>query len=226
MSKLNIFKQYSLLIKHSLRIELSNFQRLFSSFLFGITILFLFSFAIGDLDSNIKMKFILSEVFLCSFLVLQLVHQRIFLSDEEDRALDILVSSPLSLSILYLAKVSLSVLLSLLIIFPFVCFMQILHGVSLVNGFFLMLMLLMIVSLSALGVLLSQMTEKAVGRDLLFPLLYFPMTVPVLLSSVQASFCYWEIQNFDGFDLWLGLLIGTCIIYITLGILLFEELIV
>lgn len=222
--KHKLLYQFFHLIRHSLRIELREAQRLLSSFLFGVSILFLFAFAVGEFPPNIKMQMVLSELFLCSFLVLQLVHQRMLASEVEDRALDILVASPLSISVLYIVKVCLSTLLSLLIIFPFIAFMQILHNVDILNVFFLGLVFLMVLALSALGVLLSQMTEKASGRDLLFPLLYFPLSVPVLLSGVQASFAYWGIQS-EGFDLWLGLLMGFCIIYITLGVLLFEELV-
>jgi heme exporter protein B len=146
-------------------------------------------------------------------------------TEEEDRAIDVLVSLPISYSVLYLAKVSLAVFLSGIIILPFIGFMQILHGIELWNLSFLSIAGLMILALSALGVLLSQMTEKASGRDLLFPLIYFPLTVPVLLSAVQASFCLWEIHSPESFYLWLGLLGAFCIIYLTLGILLFEELI-
>src|SRR3989338_8675094 len=115
-------KQFFALLRHSLRVELAESQRLVSSFLFGITVLFLFAFAMGDLPSNVKVQLVLSEVFLCCFLVLQLVHQRILVTEEEDRAVDILVRSPISLSMLYLVKVCLAALLSGIIIFPFLAF--------------------------------------------------------------------------------------------------------
>jgi heme exporter protein B len=90
---------------------------------------------------------------------------------------------------------------------------------------FLSILTLMILALSSLGVLLSQMTEKAAGRDLLFPILYFPLAVPVLLAVVQASYCLWDIHNREDLNLWLSLLGGFCVIYLTLGIVLFEELV-
>lgn len=223
--KLGLLHQYSRLMWHSIKIEKAEAQRFISSFLFGICILFLFAFALGDLPPDLKLQFVLSEIFLCTFLVLELVHQRILSTEEEDRAIDVLVSYPISFSVLYLVKVCLAVLLSGLIVFPFIGFMQLLHGLDVWNARFLGIIGLVIVGLSALGVLLSQMTEKSAGRDLLFPLLYFPLTVPVLLSAVQASFYIWGIHSGEGLDLWLGLLLVFCIIYLTLGLMLFEELI-
>lgn len=212
------------ILKHSLRLERAVPQGVLSSFLFGLTVLILFSFAIGEVNDELKMQILLSQVFLCSFLVLQMVHQRILFSEQEDRAMDILVVSPLSYSAIYLAKVIFACLISGIIIFPFIGFMQVLHAVDLWRLPLLATVCLVLVALSSLGVLLTQMTEKASGRDLLYPLLYFPLSVPVLLAGVQASFCLWEIQARDDFTLWLGLLLVFCIIYLSLGVLLFEEL--
>ncbi len=218
-------QQWWRLTRHGLRVECAEPQRWLSSLLFAITILFLFSFAMGDIPSELKLQIVLSELFLCCFLVLQLVHQRVLATEEEDRAVDILVASPISYAALYLAKLSLAVVLCCAIILPFLGFMQILHGFGLFNLGLLAIAGLVILALSALGILLAQMTQKATGRDLLFPLLYFPLSVPVLLAAVQASFCYSQISSAGAFDLWLGLLGGFCIIYLTLGILLFEELV-
>ncbi len=222
---MNSFDQYHKLLKQSFCVEKAEPQRVLSSLLFAFTMVFLFSFAVDEIPPVYKMQFILAEVFLCIFLVLQIVHQRILATEEQDRAIDILISSPLSFSVFYIVKVTVALCLSGVIIFPFLAFMQILHGVSLWNLSFICIVLLVIFSLSAMGVLLSQMTERASGRDLLFPLLYFPLTIPVLLSAVQASFCYWEIRNAESLNLWLGLLCVFSVVYFTLGVLLFEELI-
>ncbi len=218
-------QQWLCLARHGLRLELAEPQRGLSSLLFAVTILFLFSFALGDLPSTFKVQLVLSEAFLCCFLVLQMVHQRLLSIDEKDRAIDVMVASPLSFSAFYLAKVALAVVLSLIIVLPFLWFMQILHGVGLMSFGLIGIVCLVILALSSLGILLAQMTLRAAGRDLLFPLLYFPLSVPVLLSAVQASFCLWQLAKPESFDLWLGLLVGFCIIYLTLGCLFFEELI-
>ena len=80
--------------------------------------------------------------------------------------------------------------------------------------------------LAALGVLLSAMTLKANARQILYPLLYFPLATPVLLAAVQSSQLYLSSGQITAdVRAWLGLLLGFDVIYITLGALLFTELV-
>lgn len=216
--------QFIILTKLGLKIEFTQLKQLLSSFLFALTLLLLFSFAVGELETNVKIKVVLSEVFVCSFLVLQFVHQRIFQAEESDRALDILLTTPLSLSIVYLSKVFLAILFCTSIISPFLVFIQLIHNIKVLNLFIFTVVLLVVIALSCIGILLSQMTEKSRGKDLLFPLLYFPLTSPVLIAGVQASLSHFEIQNTTNTNLWLGVLLCFSLIYLSLGILLFEEL--
>ena len=225
MKKIRFHRQTFIIFQHGWKSEIAELQRWFSSFLFALTILFLFAFAIGEIPVVVKQQMILSQVFLCCFLVLQLVHQRILSTEEEDRAIDVLVTYPSSYSSFYLAKVLLSVTLCSLVLLPFLGAMQLLHEVPVMDLTFLGITGLVIVALSALGVLLSQMTQKAKGRELVFPLLYFPLTIPVLLAAVQGVACYWGLQRPEAFNLWFGLLVGFCIIYLTLGLLLFEDIV-
>lgn len=217
-------RQFLLLIRHGFRMEMAEPQRWLSSLLFAVTILFLFSFAIGELPSAIKPRLLLAELFLSCFLVLQLVHQRILAAEEEDNAFDVLTTYSVSFSTLYLVKVILAFFLSVMVIGPFFAIMQLMHNMQVLDPTILGVAGLVIMSLSALGVLLSRMTQSATGRELLFPILYFPLSIPILLAAVQASFCYWQIDNPESLYLWFGLLGGLCIIFLTLGILLFEEL--
>ncbi len=218
-------RQWLLLVRHGFRMEMAEPQRWLSSFLFALTILFLFSFAIGEVPSNIKPRLLLAELFLSCFLVLQLVHQRILMAEEEDKAFDVLSTYSVSFSTLYLAKVSLAFGLSVMVIGPFFGIMQLMHNMQVLDPIILSITGLVIMSLSALGVLLSRMTQGATGRELLFPILYFPLSIPILLAAVQAGFCYWQIDSPESLDLWFGLLGGLCIIFLTLGVLLFEELV-
>jgi heme exporter protein B len=85
--------------------------------------------------------------------------------------------------------------------------------------------LLALAGLASLGVLLSAMTLKANSRQILYPLLYFPLTTPVLLAAIQSSILILQKGAFpDTARPWVGLLLGFDAIYLTLGILLYPEL--
>ena len=124
----------------------------------------------------------------------------------------------------FLAKFTLAFTYSLVIFVPTVLFAQLftagsnlgiwqiwLTGVSAIAG------------LSSMGVLLSTLTYSAKGRESIFPILYFPLTIPILLASIQASLAFISGSS-DAWN-WFGIIGGFDIIYFTLGSLLFGELI-
>lgn len=81
--------------------------------------------------------------------------------------------------------------------------------------------------LAAVGILISAMMLQVESSQILYPILYFPLTTPVLLGAVQSSLELIEKQHSLGDILpsWLGLVIVFDIIYITLSVLLFSELV-
>jgi heme exporter protein B len=84
-----------------------------------------------------------------------------------------------------------------------------------------------LIALGALGVLLSTMMLRSNARQILYPLLYFPLTTPVLLAAVESSKAL-LIQQHSLSHLmssWLGLLVISGIMYFTLSLLLFGELV-
>ena len=82
-------------------------------------------------------------------------------------------------------------------------------------------------ALASLGVLLSTMMLRSSAKQILYPLIYFPLTTPVLLSAAESA----RSILVDGKDLqyllssWLGLLMIFGIMYFTLCLLLFGELV-
>ncbi|MFN7640396.1 MAG: hypothetical protein ACK5PR_01455, partial [bacterium] len=87
--------------------------------------------------------------------------------------------------------------------------------------------LIALLGLGALGVLLSTMMLRSNAKQILYPLIYFPLTTPVLLAAVESS----RAHLVDGSSLekllssWLGLLVIFGIMYFTLSLLLFGELV-
>jgi heme exporter protein B len=71
------------------------------------------------------------------------------------------------------------------------------------------------------------MMLRSNARQILYPLLYFPLTTPVLLAAVESSKALLIEQHSLGhlMSSWLGLLVISGIMYFTLSLLLFGELV-
>jgi heme exporter protein B len=99
-------------------------------------------------------------------------------------------------------------------------------GVKLLQPFVFAAAFLGLTGLTSLGVLLSAATLKASGREIIFPLLYFPLSTPILLSAIESSLAYFENSSSSGqWIQWLILLVCFNVISFTLGLLLFGELV-
>jgi heme exporter protein B len=77
--------------------------------------------------------------------------------------------------------------------------------------------------LLALGILLSSLVLTASGKEVLFPVLFFPLSVPLLLASLEGMLALIG-KDTDLTLRWLGLAGGGGVIYTTLGVLLFGEI--
>ncbi len=229
MKRSSALAQYRTIVAQGLRAEFADKERLISPALFSVTMLLLFAFALGEVDASLKARVYLAETFLTAFFALQLSFSRLFEPDRQDRVFDLMRSYPVSHTAWFLAKYTLVVLLGLAVLLPTMLFGAFIHHTDKAPVFSWTvcgIAVLALAGLAAIGVLLSAMTLKANSRQMLYPLLYFPLTTPVLLAAVQASLLHMEPGSSpDALKAWLGLLSGFDVIYFTLGVLLFTELV-
>lgn len=218
------------LIQHSFRLEWANPERWMAPLLFAITVLVLFSFSIGAIEGEGVARLIVAETYLTAFFSLQISFSRSLEPDLQDRVFDLLRTYPISPMAWFLGKYLTVFIMGILILLPtmgLTSFFYAKSGVSMMTWPLVTVALAALAGMVALGVLLSTMMMRSGSKQILYPLLYFPLTAPVLISAVESS----KGILIDGYKLssllesWLGLLLIFGVIYITLGTLLFGELI-
>jgi heme exporter protein B len=224
---MKFFDQLTLIIAQGLRAELAEKDRLVSPLLFAATMLILFAFAVGDVRDDLVIKIHLAQTFLTMLLALQTSFSRIFDPDERDRVFELLQTYPINHSAWFLGKYVLVLILGISIVLPTMLFSGFLHDsptIHLLNPMVFVVAILSLIGLVALGVLLSALTLKASGKEVLFPLLYFPLATPILLAAIQSSANFLDPNIQSAPWQWVGLLSCFDVVYFTLGLLLFGEL--
>ena len=79
------------------------------------------------------------------------------------------------------------------------------------------------VGFAAVGTLFAAMIVRARSRDVLLPVLLYPITVPVLIAGVRATVAIAQPElEVDDVRFWLMLLIAFDIVFITLSLWTFE----
>ncbi len=215
-------KNTLLLLTYQLQTEWKNAQAWFSSTLLGLGLLFLFAISFEVLPENTRMTVGLAELFLGTFLILQNVHVRLFEADQADAAQLYLWHALEDSLSFYSAKLVVAILLCLSVLAPYVLGLHLLLGKdSVITTGTLAIVAGVVVALSALGVLLAQVTQRAQHRHLLFPILYFPLNMPVMIMGTEAASALLKGGEASGWLTLLGCFVG---VYVTLSGLLFDEL--
>jgi heme exporter protein B len=90
------------------------------------------------------------------------------------------------------------------------------------NPGLLLVILLGSIGYVAVGTLLSSMAVQTRTRDVLLPVLLFPVIVPVLLAAVKASNGF--LQNLPMAEIWpwLNILIAYDVIFIAVAFMVFD----
>ena len=192
--------------------------------------LLLFAFAFGRVEPRFLPQMLTAATYLTAFLALQIAFSRILEPDLQDKIFEQLRSYPLSPTAWYLSKYLLVMVLGLMILLPTLFFANLFlneGGPTLLTSTILAIAILALFGLGSIGVLLSTMMLRSNAKHILYPLLYFPLTTPVLLAAVESS----RAHLAEGASLekllasWLGLLVIFGIMYFTLSLLLFGELV-
>ena len=78
------------------------------------------------------------------------------------------------------------------------------------------------IGIAAVGTLFAAITAQVRARELLFPILFLPVQVPLLLGSVRATEAVFQGVALSEVSQWLTLLAAADLVYLVIGLLTFE----
>jgi heme exporter protein B len=99
---------------------------------------------------------------------------------------------------------------------------SLLYNVNLFNPGLLLVILLGSIGYVAVGTLLAAMAVQARTRDILLPILLFPVVLPVILAAVKASTGFLDGSEMEMIRPWLNLLIVYDIIFSAVAFMVFD----
>jgi heme exporter protein B len=223
---MTLLKQTVLLLRKDLRLELRRRDSLLTMFFFGTLLLFVFHFSF-DLAPDKVAEMAPALLWLAFLFTGTLGLAQLFQAERDNHCLDALLMSPLDRGALFLAKTCFNLVLMLLVeivVMPLFWILFNLNSWNLLPQLFLVT-LLGTVGFCVLGTIMSAITLRARARELLLPLVLFPLMIPVILATIR---CMENVMLTgalgDAFS-WLRLLLGFDVIFLTLGVLIFDRVI-
>jgi heme exporter protein B len=200
-------------------------RELFSAMLvFSLLIILIFNFAL-ELDVKTRQS-VTSGVLWATFAFAGTLGLNRSMAIEKDRGcLDGLLLAPVDRSAIYFGKVISNLAFMLIVEIIVLPVYSVLYNVNLFQPGLLLVILLGSIGYVGVGTLLAAMSVQTRTRDILLPILLFPVVIPVLLAAVKASSGYLEGLEFSEILSPLSLLITYDVIFIAVAFMVFDSVV-
>jgi heme exporter protein B len=211
-----------------LRSELRTKEALNASFSFALVILLLFSFAF-DPTSEITREISGGLLWLVFAFAGALILNRSFARELSNDCLDALIASPVPGAALFIGKVLANYVLLLAIEVVCMPVFGIFYNVRWAQQPLWLAIVLLLTSwgIAVVGTLFSALTVNMRLRELMLPMLVYPMLIPCLMAAMQLTTPILAGEPVQG-DLmaWVRLLIGFDIIFTALAVVLIDTVLI
>jgi heme exporter protein B len=208
------------IVRKDLALERRSREMLGSMFLFGLLVLLVFSFSFElriERPTAVAPGVLWVAISFSGMLGLA----RSFVLERDQGCLDGLLLCPVDHSTLYLGK-----LLSNLVFISLAEAILLPLFLALFNLTFKPLLLLVLLlgtlGFAAVGTLLSALTVQVRAREVMLPVLLFPIILPVLIAAVRLTAGILDALPWPEMRRWMQLLVGFDVLFLTLSYMVFD----
>jgi heme exporter protein B len=196
-------------------------ENLSAMFIFSLLVILIFNFAL-ELDIQAQ-ESLSAGVLWTTFIFAGTIGLNRSLSVEKDRGcLDGLLLAPVDRSVIYFGKAVGNLIFMLIVEIIVLPVYSFLYGVALFQPGFLLIVFLGSIGYIAVGTLLATMVVQVRTRDILLPIILFPLALPVIIAAVKASQGFLLMAPMTEISPWLNILIVYDVIFIAAAYMAFD----
>jgi heme exporter protein B len=220
----NFLRAVSAVVWKDLAAELRS-RELFSAMLvFSLLVILIFNFTL-ELDPKTRQT-VTAGVLWVTFAFAGTLGLNRSMAMEKDRGcLDGLLLSPVDRSAIYFGKAIGNLIFMLIVEMIVLPVYSVLYSTNLLHPGLIMVIVLGSIGYTAVGTLLASMAVQTRTRDILLPILLFPLAVPVLIAAVKASAGFLDAVPYNEILPWLNILIVYDIIFIAVAFMVFDYIV-
>lgn len=174
------------ILRKDLAVEFRSRQLLTAMLVFSILVILIFNFAL-ELDARLRAEVSAGVLWATFAFAGTLGLNRSMAIEKEHSSLDGLLLAPADRSAIYFGKTMANMVFMLVVELFTLPIYAVLYNVNLFTPGFLIVIILGSWAYSTVGTLLAAMAAQARNRELLLPVLLFPILIPVLVAAVRAS---------------------------------------
>jgi heme exporter protein CcmB len=220
------FRVAGLVMRKDLTVEVRSREIVYTTIFFAASCVLVFAFALVK-DGRPLEDAAAGIMWISVAFAGTLALGRTFERERHSETLRALMLAPASRPALYVGKLLGVVLLLLIVEAILVPLVGLLFHAPIWNCPFRLATLLLLgtVGFSAVGTLFAAMLVRARSRDVMLPILLYPITIPVIIAGVRGTAALFEpVPAVDLADMWMALLAFFDIVFVTLALWTFEPL--
>ena len=186
-------------------LELRSRDLVVSVVVFGLLVVVVFNFALNNTPGRSEelAPGILWAAFAFSAV---LAMNRAFVRDQEQGGLDGLLISPVSRDAIFLGKALTSLIFMLLVEAALLPVYAVMLDFSALSWILILTIFLGTLGFAVVGTLFSAIAVQTRSREIMLPVLFFPVLLPVIIAAVEASTRAVGGETFIGLGRWLPLI--------------------
>jgi heme exporter protein B len=147
---------------------------------------------------------------------------RAFIQEKEDNCLEGLMGCPISRETIYLGKMLGSLFFMLLVEAVVLPVFALLFNVNVISWPLITITVLATLGFVTIGTLFSALAVNTKAREMVLPVLFFPIIAPVIIAAVSASGRALGGESWGDIASWLGIIAAFDIIFLVVAYLIFS----
>jgi heme exporter protein B len=216
------------ILRKDVRTEVRTRQMISSMFVFAVLVLLVFNFTLF-LDELRALELGPGILWVAFVFAATLGLNRSFAIETENRCISGLMLAPAPRSAIYFGKLLSNILfmfameifvLPLFVVFFNVSLWDLLTWQELAT--FLLILVLGTVGYAAVGTILAGVAANTTMREVLLPVLLFPISVPIVIAAAEATRLLFDENPDTGPGIWLRVLVVFAVVFLAVSWLTFE----
>jgi heme exporter protein B len=188
---------------------------------FALLVIFIFNFSL-ELNPQVRASLTSGILWVTLTFAGTLGLNRSMAVEKDRGCLDGLLLAPVDRTAIYFGKTIGNLVFMLVVAAIIVPIYSILYNVNLFNPGLIAIIILGAWGYVAVGTLLASMAVHARTRDILLPILLFPVVIPLLVAAVKASGGFLDGSPISDIAPWLNILVAYDVIFTAVAFMVFD----
>lgn len=215
------FRAMNAVIWKDLAAEWRSREMISAMLVFALLVIFIFNFSL-ELNPQVRASLTSGILWVTLTFAGTLGLNRSMAVEKDRGCLDGLLLAPVDRTAIYFGKTIGNLVFMLVVAAIIVPIYSILYNVNLFNPGLIAIIILGAWGYVAVGTLLASMAVQARTRDILLPILLFPVVIPLLVAAVKASGGFLDGSPISDIAPWLNILVAYDVIFTAVAFMVFD----